>query len=133
MVTMMTPLWPGLRVSGVILGTDPEIDSSQISPVSLVTAGSNSFVVAVIDMSFTSPAGAGPAYGPISDGLANQRVGCTVPPLGVYEPAALSVVVGGAENIRIASEWAKVKFNRQRRARCGLNARGLGRYQPIQK
>src|SRR5271167_2965009 len=93
MVTSMTAVWPGVIVTGAKLA-DGSTDSSHRSLVGLVTAGSNVFMVAVSDM-FTYPEGAGPEYGPISSGSPNQTPGCTVPPLGVYEPAALSVLVGG--------------------------------------
>src|SRR5579872_1847362 len=91
----MTTVCPGLTVTGAKLPkTEGSSDASQMSPGALVTAGSKAFVVELSDM-FTNPPSAGPEYGPISAGMAPQKPGCTVPPPGVYEPAALLGVVGG--------------------------------------
>ena len=109
-VTLMTPVWPGLITTGekeaaAAVGL---IANSQKSPVGLVTAGSKGLAAAVIDM-FTNPEGAGPENGPNLAGSATQRPGVTVPPLGVYDPAALSAVIGGAR--RSGSPLAGPKSN----------------------
>src|SRR6516162_4547019 len=87
---------PGPMTSGE---KEPKSDglpeTSQKSPVALVTAGSNDFVVAVSDI-LTNPEGAGRGNGPSSTGTASQTPGVTVPPLGAYDPAALSAPVGSA-------------------------------------
>ena len=94
MVTLMTSVCPGPITTGKEI-SDGLPEASQKSPVVLVTAGSNDFVVAVSDI-FTNPEGAGREYGPSSTGTASQMPGVTVPPLGVYDPAALSAPIGGA-------------------------------------
>src|SRR6516165_3720179 len=94
MVTLIRSVCPGPITTGKKI-SDGLRESSQRSPVALVTAGSKDFVVAVSDI-FTNPEGAGCEYGPSSTGWACQMPGVTVPPLGVYDPAALSAPVGGA-------------------------------------
>src|SRR5690242_18558061 len=83
---------PTMNASNV-LSTVGSSDACQRSPPGAVTDISNALVVAVRPM-LTRPAGAGPEYGPISEGVANHSPCCTVPPVGVYEPAAVLFLLG---------------------------------------
>lgn len=67
-VTLIVPVWPGLRTSGEN-GAVGLMDSSQRSLVDDVTSGSKGLVLTVIER-VADPAGAGLPYGPHSSGVA---------------------------------------------------------------
>src|SRR5580704_7934970 len=81
MVTLMVPVWPGLRTSGEN-DADGLTACCQKSPLAAVIAGSNAFAVADMLM-LTVPAGAPAGYGPHSAGTASQAPEVTTPSGGV--------------------------------------------------
>src|SRR5580704_2166081 len=74
MVSVMVPVWPGLRVSGEY-GADALTLCAQASPDVEVTAESNGLVLATAAR-FTVPV-VPVVNGPVASGLATQKVGAT--------------------------------------------------------
>lgn len=83
-VTLIVAVCPGLRTNGEnVAKAAGSVDASQKSPVGELTAGSNAFAFAVIEI-VADPVGGAAAYGPHSVGSATQKgPAVTVPPDGL--------------------------------------------------